>query len=708
MHLVRAVAGRVVLLLGTVLTIASIGAGLLHREVLDAGRFSRSVDSIRSDPAVSRQLGEAITRQVLTLDPDLVALRPVIEVTATNLVRSPAFAPIVTAAARQLHEAFTKPGSGQLVLRLTDVGAVVVPTLRALAPDLAASLPADFDVTLARIGAQDFAARTISFANTMDLLSWLLPLLGTVAFLLALLLARRRRTRVSQIGMCVAVAGVGVWLAVLIGNLIVDGRPDDNLRDALIRAAWHRLAATTDRAVLLTVLAGLALFCVSTGWVDAVSARATRWARSAMQPPRTERVRALRSVLLAALGLALILWRRPVTQVVTTVAGAALIVFAASYWGRRTPEAVAGSASGPLRRTREVLPGVRTRRVTAVVAVVGLLGLLALSIAGIRPTIGSDAPAVAESPRRTCEGYAALCGRRYDQVAFAATHNSMAAADEPGWLFAEQPHGLVGQLDAGVRVLLFDTYLGQRTQRAGVVTTTAGLHNRALEESNADLGPATVASALRVRNLVGLTPTGPPEPYMCHGLCELGATLWEPVMEQVRDWLTANPREVVTFFIQDEGVTPAQTAAVFDRAGLLPFVHTQKEGQPWPTLEQMIDSGRRLVVLMENEDGGASYPWQMPGFTWAQDTPYSFRTADQFSCARYRGSSSSPLFLLNHWLSNYLSRVSDSADVNSEGLLGARARECQRARGHIPNFVAVNFYDEGDLFAVVDRLNGVP
>jgi hypothetical protein len=83
---------------------------------------------------------------------------------------------------------------------------------------------------------------------------------------------------------------------------------------------------------------------------------------------------------------------------------------------------------------------------------------------------------------------------------------------------------------------------------------------------------------------------------------------------------------------------------------LLPFVHTQRSGEPWPTLGQMIDSGKRVVVLMENHGGGATYPWLLPGFDWVQDTPYDFASASAFSCARLRGRPSSPLLLVNHWL----------------------------------------------------------
>jgi hypothetical protein len=45
--------------------------------------------------------------------------------------------------------------------------------------------------------------------------------------------------------------------------------------------------------------------------------------------------------------------------------------------------------------------------------------------------------------------------------------------------------------------------------------------------------------------------------------------------------------------------------------------------------------------------------------------------------------------------------------VNAYEPLLARARECERLRGRPPGLIAVDFYEEGDLFRVVDTLNGV-
>lgn len=50
-------------------------------------------------------------------------------------------------------------------------------------------------------------------------------------------------------------------------------------------------------------------------------------------------------------------------------------------------------------------------------------------------------------------------------------------------------------------------------------------------------------------------------------------------MAQVRTWLAAHPREVVTFFVEDT-VSPADTAKVFREAGLLPYVYTPRTANP--------------------------------------------------------------------------------------------------------------------------------
>ena len=78
------------------------------------------------------------------------------------------------------------------------------------------------------------------------------------------------------------------------------------------------------------------------------------------------------------------------------------------------------------------------------------------------------------------------------------------------------------------------------------------------------------------------------------------------------------------------------------------------------------------------------------------------------SCDPNRGPEGAPVFLMNHWITtDPLPKPSDASKVNAYEPLLARARECRRIRDHLPNLVAVNFYLRGELFRVVDELNGI-
>lgn len=72
---------------------------------------------------------------------------------------------------------------------------------------------------------------------------------------------------------------------------------------------------------------------------------------------------------------------------------------------------------------------------------------------------------------------------------------------------------------------------------------------------------------------------------------------------------------------------------------LLPLNYQPVSDVPWPTLGEMVRSGKRLVVMLENQTGGADAPWLINGFEFTQETPFTFPTADDFTCDPNRGSS---------------------------------------------------------------------
>jgi hypothetical protein len=222
----------------------------------------------------------------------------------------------------------------------------------------------------------------------------------------------------------------------------------------------------------------------------------------------------------------------------------------------------------------------------------------------------------------------------------------------------------------------------------------------------AALGKEGMAAALRIRDRLVGGDERKRAVYMAHGFCELGATPLTESLAQIRDFLVANPGEILIICIQDEGVSPQDIAKCFEKSGLIDFIYRGPARAPWPTLREMAESDQRVVVMAENDTTGVA--WYHPAFEVMQETPYTFRDTTQFSEAPNRGGTGGSLLLMNHWIeSTPMPKPSNAEVVNSYDFLLRRARRCQQTRGHLPNLVAVDFYATGDLMRVVRTLNGV-
>ncbi|MCK9898710.1 hypothetical protein MXD63_01255 [Frankia sp. Cpl3] len=286
-----------------------------------------------------------------------------------------------------------------------------------------------------------------------------------------------------------------------------------------------------------------------------------------------------------------------------------------------------------------------------------------------------------------CNGGTDLCARAYPDVLYPTTHNGMASV-RAGFLGAVQDPDLVGQLDSGIRALMIDVH--HWTTPAEVESFLAGLRPRA----RAALAPfATGASSER------------PGLWLCHGICQLGATALDDALTGVAGWLARNPAEVITLILQD-GVPPQPVMAVFRKVGLGRYLaRPPAAGQPWPTLGQMIDRGRRLVVFAENGDVPGT--WYRNFFRANADTPFDVRIPGGFTCRVGRGAARPGMLLINHWLTDHAATRADAALVNTVSSLSAHAEQCA-ARGLRPTFLAVNFATVGDLVPTVAAYNRRP
>jgi hypothetical protein len=319
----------------------------------------------------------------------------------------------------------------------------------------------------------------------------------------------------------------------------------------------------------------------------------------------------------------------------------------------------------------------RTMLITAaVVATVLAVGLGSLAVT-----------TAASAETRQCNGHAELCNRRYDQVAFPESHNAMSASDL-GWLGANQDVPMSDQLAAGVRVLHVDT---RYWETPDVTASFASSLPPDLQ--------SVVLSAAAASNPVR------PGLWLCHALCRLGATKFDTGLRQISDFVRNNPNEVVTLDLEDK-TSAADTAAAIQRSGLGRYLYTPGDpSQPWPTLGQMITSGRRVVVFVENH--GGTPRWYAPLYRYAMETPYTFTSASQFSCKKNRGGTGKGLFVMNNFITRAAPSRNDAAAVNGRAALVDRARRCAAQRHHVVNFVQVDFSTLGDVNGAVNRLNHV-
>ncbi|HEU4615690.1 MAG TPA: hypothetical protein VFS15_26525 [Kofleriaceae bacterium] len=255
----------------------------------------------------------------------------------------------------------------------------------------------------------------------------------------------------------------------------------------------------------------------------------------------------------------------------------------------------------------------------------------------------------------TCNGSVELCARRFDEVAYPTTHNAMSNAED-GWESPNQNRNIGHQLEDGVRALMLDVH---------------------------EWGDGIL---------------------LCHGFCPLGSLPLVDGLSIIRDFLHDHRGEVVTIIFESY-TTAAAIADAFEKSGLDHYVHAHTAGTPWPTLRELIDADERVIVLTDNE--GGAYDWYMDVWQQAFETPFAAETVDDFTCDPGRGDPTNQLFIFNHFLTAPLAVPDQAPTVNADPFLVDRARDCMAARGHLANFVTVDFYDEGDLFDAVRALDGL-
>ncbi len=671
------------------------------RTLFDASTFSKRVAQSLAEPAVAGVVADQVTDQVLAQYRDLTPYRPMVRGAIEYVVSSKPFRAVVKRAAKRGHSALISQAGENLSLTVADLG-VVLRNALSMYPELAAKIPARAQVVLGTMNdwpAGKLLVRVLNAGKRLRLraLVWLSS--GVVLGACGFMLARRKDRYLLRVGLGITATALVLSAAARFGGEVVSTMTRSPLASDLVRGLWPAFVGPLTVRMLVVAAVGLTIVAGVTSLLQKVNLAALArlvWDRLDDSPQR-DRLGILRAALFIVVGGVVAFNPVSALECFGVIAGAVLFfvgvqeVFSIVMRAfERIQLAHAPTSSGGSFATNAIV-------IASIVAVIAGVGLYWVS----RDEASS---AVASVPEDACNGHPELCDRRLNEVCFATTHNSMAAADIADWMFPNQEKGIRTQLEDGVRGFLIDVHYG--VPYGDRIKTMLEDEPGSMKKYTEVLGPESVAAAMRIRDRLVGDPSGDRDVYLGHGFCELGAEKFVDALEEMREFLVENPSEIVLMIVQDEGVDPDDVARCFASSGLEDFVYRGASTSPWPTLREMIDLDQRVVVFAENRVD--SVPWYHLAFETIQETPYGFKTPEEFSNRANRGGTSGSLLLMNHWIETTPAPLPSNAEiVNAYDFLLARARACRRERRMMPNLIAVDFYRTGDLFRVVDTMNGI-
>ena len=269
----------------------------------------------------------------------------------------------------------------------------------------------------------------------------------------------------------------------------------------------------------------------------------------------------------------------------------------------------------------------------------------------------------------TCHGEASFCLRTYDDFTFAETHNAYSTVEDKFLIGVNHYTGLQSQWEDGIRAFMVDS------------------HHRAYDNTTAD------------------------DVSFCHGTgqffhpCQFGivdAFDWIRLLDSL---MNNSSGDIVTLLIENY-VPASHLSHLFNETGMSRRVYTHTLGDPWPSLGDLALAGTDLVVFWEQAQDH-DFPWlhDFGVFSWTTD--YAEDSPDEMDCTVYRGDGSQPVWHLNNWLTSSFGLPDPvrAGDVNDYETLLRRSIECWEKMDDRPTFIAVDYWEEGEVTNVTITIN---
>lgn len=328
--------------------------------------------------------------------------------------------------------------------------------------------------------------------------------------------------------------------------------------------------------------------------------------------------------------------------------------------------------------------------------------------------------------------------KRYNQVTYAAAHNAQSCKKS---VVQNQDKSITEQLNAGIRAFKIPLWYDIDVSGRLYICACHGLSKSLLLDLHDDQILANVPYLARPIVKKVLQYVRPLLPTVKDALCaaygqydsDLGIIpfnhkAYDPaavplvsLCNEICSFVACNKSAIVTLILEDFTNNYGLIASSIRESGLLRYVHTQSIDQPWPTLNKMIKSGQRVVILVRSDSGtqNLDYPWLHNLWDYAWDTRFSFSRERDFNndVVPNRGKKAfekrnSPpcnkLFIMYHFITPVAGGSAWWArKVNRYPCIKRRCDRLYRQTGCMPNFIQVDFfeYPNNDIFRVVNDIN---
>lgn len=352
-------------------------------------------------------------------------------------------------------------------------------------------------------------------------------------------------------------------------------------------------------------------------------------------------------------------------------------------------------------------------------------------ITAIAPLIGQ------QNASSLCNGQSNLCNKRFNDITFPSTHNSTSLESAPGKgpsVASNQDLPVATQLAQGIRG--FKINLNSSSDNSTIMACHGMTRDQVYEYSDNLFNLLPSQGFLKdimtgIKNLFypfyrdiilhalheAYGSSAKPGPVVFNA-CVLDATAVTLIsfFQEIKTFLDQHRNEVITIMLDDFGYkNPVAVNQAVEASGLGQYAYVQDKSKEWPTLGQMIESNKRAVLFLP-VDAGVNAPLLNHNQDFIYSSNWNFtKTQDLLDDAAVPNSQlfqeraagvQNKIFVVDHFIVPFIAGLKSFAQqVNANPILTDRIVRLYKAAGKKPNFIRVDFYEYGNLFDVVNKLN---